>query len=118
MKKTGMILAVLSVVIPVMAGAAEHNKLSTPAPGVVCDAYLCADAQGISDGLTTRYLGEKKGQQLAAQGAFDRTTFTFANGVFCDTKSRTCRKDRYFGEDGKPSGTLDRTTTQLLFDGR
>ncbi|WP_442879969.1 hypothetical protein [Citrobacter sp. ESBL3] len=26
-----------------------------------------------------------------------------------------CRKDRYFGVDGKPSGAIDRTTTQRLF---
>ncbi|WP_049190438.1 YcgJ family protein, partial [Serratia marcescens] len=56
-----------------------------------------------------------KGKQLAAQGDFDRTAFTFANGIYCDTKEKVCRKDRYFGADGKPSGKIDRTTTQLLF---
>ncbi|WP_342168421.1 YcgJ family protein [Serratia nevei] len=45
----------------------EHNSLSTPAPGVVCDSYFCADADGVSDALTTKYLGAKKGKQLAAQ---------------------------------------------------
>lgn len=98
-----------------LAGAAEHNKLRSAAKGVVCDVYVCADATGISDTLTTTYLGAKKGQQLTAQGEFDRTAFTFANGVYCDTKEKVCRKDRYFGADGKPSGAIDRTTTQLLF---
>ncbi|PWI77183.1 hypothetical protein DEO48_25680 [Enterobacter sp. CGMCC 5087] len=98
-----------------LAEAAEHNKLTNPAAGVVCDAYVCADATGISDTLTAKYLGAKKGQQLAAQGEFDRSAFTFANGVYCDTKEKVCRKDRYFGADGKPSGAIDRTTTKLLF---
>lgn len=98
-----------------LAKAASHNKLTNPAVGVVCDAYVCADATGISDSLTTTYLGAKKGKQLAAQGEFDRTAFTFANGVHCDTKEKVCRKDRYFGADGKPSGAIDKTTTELLF---
>jgi len=98
-----------------LAQAAEHNRLTNPAQGVVCDVYVCADATGISDSLTTAYLGAKIGQKLVDQGAFDRTAFTFANGVYCDTKEKVCRKDRYFGADGKPSGSIDRTTTQLLF---
>lgn len=99
----------------VLASAAEHSTLVFPAKGIVCDAYFCADAMGISDALTVKYLGAKKGQQLTAQGEFDRTTFTFANGVYCDTKAHVCRKDRYFGADGKPSGAIDRSTTQGLF---
>lgn len=98
-----------------LAQAAGHNKLHLPTKGVVCDTYFCADATGISDPLTAKYLGTKKGQQLTAQGEFDRTAFTFANGVHCDTKEKVCRKDRYFGADGKPSGAIDKTTTQLLF---
>lgn len=99
----------------VLAGAAEHNPLRSPEKGVVCDAYFCADAMGVSDPLTTKYLGAKKGQQLVSQGEFDRTAFTFANGIYCDTKEKVCRKDRYFGADGKPSGKIDRKTTQWLF---
>lgn len=108
-------LLVVAGALPLMAGAAAQSRLSSPATGVVCDVYLCADAQGVSNGLTAQYLGGKKAQQLAAQGEFDRTAFTFANGVYCDTKEKVCRKDRYFGADGKPSGAIDRTTTQLLF---
>ncbi|WP_309300358.1 YcgJ family protein [Yokenella regensburgei] len=52
---------------------------------------------------------------MAAQGAFDCTAFTFANGVYCDTKEKVCRKDRYFGADGKLSGAIDKKTTALLF---
>lgn len=111
---TALLLAIVGG-IPFLVGAAEHNKLRLPTKGVVCDAYFCADAQGISDALTTKYLGAKEGQQLAAQGNFDRTVFTFANGVYCDIKARVCRKDRYFGADGKPSGNIDSKTTQWLF---
>ncbi|WP_436882727.1 YcgJ family protein [Enterobacter asburiae] len=109
------LLLAIGAGIPFMAGAAEHNKLRLPAKGVVCDAYFCADAAGISDLMTTKYLGAKKGQHLAAQGEFNRTTFTFANGIYCDTKEKVCRKDRYFGADGKPSGKIDSKTTQWLF---
>ncbi|MGQ8702584.1 YcgJ family protein [Serratia marcescens] len=111
---TALVL-VIGAGIPSFAGAAEHHSLRSPAKGVVCDAYFCADATGISDTLTTKYLGQKKSQQLAAQGAFDRTVFTFTNGVYCDTREKMCRKDRYFGADGKPSGKIDRKTTQWLF---
>ncbi|GLH25490.1 hypothetical protein ENT52713_28860 [Enterobacter sp. 200527-13] len=109
------LLLVIGVSMSFLAGAAEHNKLRLPAKGVVCDAYFCADATGISDVLTTKYLGAKKSQQLASQGDFDRTAFTFTNGIYCDTKEKMCRKDRYFGVDGKPSGKIDSKTTQWLF---
>ncbi|EOF4924407.1 YcgJ family protein [Salmonella enterica subsp. enterica serovar Montevideo] len=118
MSKKNVFTALMLVIgsgIPFLAGAAEHNKLRLPTKGVVCDAYFCADATGISDPLTTKYLGKQKGGQLAAQGKFDRTAFTFANGIYCDTKEKVCRKDRYFGADGKPSGKPDSKTTQWLF---
>ncbi|WP_449543717.1 YcgJ family protein [Enterobacter ludwigii] len=116
-KKTAFtaLVLVIGTGFSFLAGAAEHNKLRLPTKGVVCDTYICADATGISDALTTKYLGKQKGAQLAAQGAFDRTAFTFANGIYCDTKEKMCRKDRYFGADGKPSGKIDSKTTQWLF---
>ena len=114
-KKILMLLSIVACCTPALANANKHNTLSNPVPGVVCDTYFCVDASGISDPLTTRYLGEKKGKELIAQGAFDRSTFTFANGVYCDTKEKVCRKDRYFGADGKPSGAIDDTTTRWLF---
>lgn len=110
-----VLLIVANGLLPSLAGATQHIKLRSPAKGVVCDAYICADAAGVSDSLTRKYLGENKEKRLASQGEFDRTSFTFANGVFCDIKEKKCRKDRYFGDDGKPSGVLDNTTTRLLF---
>ncbi len=104
------------VLILASQGAHAATKaLRSPAKGVVCDTYFCANAQGVSTSLTARYLGKKKSAQLDALGAFDRTAFTFANGVYCDTKEKVCRKDRYFGADGKPSGAIDAVTTRQLF---
>lgn len=116
-KKTAFtaLLLVTGTCFSVLAGAAEHNPLRSPAKGVVCDAYFCADATGISDALTTEYLGAKKGRHLVSQGEFDRSAFTFANGIYCDTKEKVCRKDHYFGADDKPSGKIDSKTTQWLF---
>ncbi|MDK1711752.1 YcgJ family protein, partial [Serratia marcescens] len=44
-----MLLFIFAGGAPILAGAAEHHSLSTPASGVVCDNYFCADAAGISD---------------------------------------------------------------------
>ncbi|PEH55776.1 hypothetical protein CRM81_05070 [Yersinia kristensenii] len=90
--------------------------LQSPASGVVCDVYVCADAKGISVELTSQYLGKIRGEQLTSLGDFDYSAFTFANGIFCDTRERLCRKDRYFGPDGKRSGAVDEQYTQLLFE--
>ncbi len=114
-KMITLLIFMLAGSVSGLANAVEHAALNSPAKGVVCDAYFCADATGVSDALTAKYLGTIKGQQLAAQGEFDRTTFTFANGIYCDTKEKVCRKDRYFGADGKPSGKIDSKTTQWLF---
>lgn len=108
-------MLVVALGLASFAGTASGKKLHFPAAGVVCDAYFCADTGGISDRLTTQYLGKKQGQQLAAQGQFDRTEFTFDNGIFCSIKARECRKDRYFGTDGKRSGAIDKGTTDRLF---
>ncbi|WP_439070498.1 YcgJ family protein (plasmid) [Serratia nevei] len=118
LKSKSTLLVLLLGLVSVGVQAAGGKKLRSPASGVVCDAYFCADAEGISNGLTTEYLGAKKSEQLAAQGEFDRTAFTFANGVYCDTKEKVCRKDRSFGADGKPAGAVDATTTKQLFGGR
>ncbi|MGE1590585.1 YcgJ family protein [Serratia marcescens] len=63
------------------------------------------------------YLGKRKGVQLDAQGAFDRSAFTFANGIYCDTKEKVCHKECYFGAEGKPSRAIDVVTSGQLFGG-
>lgn len=97
------------------ANATSNHNVISPVQGVFCDMYFCADSSGVSDALTIRYLGKEKGKQLVTQGKFNRSAFTFANGVYCDVKARVCRKDRYFGDDGQPSGEIDITMTNGLF---
>lgn len=109
------IMLVAALGLASFADFASDHKLRFPTAGVVCDAYFCADVAGISDRLTIRYLGENNGRQLAARGRFDRTEFTFDNGIFCSVRARECRKDRYFGIDGKRSGAIDQITTDWLF---
>ncbi|EOT1929366.1 YcgJ family protein [Serratia marcescens] len=114
-QKINILLLAASLGLASFVGKASEHTLHFPAAGVVCDAYFCADNAGVSDKLTIRYLGEKKGRQLVAQGRFDRTAFTFDNGIFCSVRARECRKDRYFDADGKHSATLDQVTTDWLF---
>ena len=113
----------LLVVIALSLGALSANVMAnttkssprSPTDGVVCDVYFCANDKGVSAELTTRYLGKKKGKRLTAQANFDHSAFTFSNGVFCDSTERLCRKDRYFGVDGKRSGKVDEHYTELLY---
>ncbi|MEQ4958848.1 YcgJ family protein [Enterobacter hormaechei] len=112
--KRKLMLLFLSL-LPVMAGAMVIPALTSPAKGVVCDIYFCADAGGISQALTDKWLGPETGARLRGQGEFDHRSFTFANGVHCDAGERVCRSSRYFGPDGRPSGTVDDASTQLLF---
>ncbi len=110
-----VIVAVVLGLASLGGHASSSKKLQTPVQGVVCDVYFCADASGVSTTLTEKYLGKKQGDKLMAQGEFDRTVFTFANGVNCDTHARVCRKDRYRGGDGQPTGAVDPLTTLQLF---
>jgi hypothetical protein len=95
--------------------AGDRNALRSPAPGVLCDRYLCADEKGVSQGLTKKYLGERAATRLFSQGEFDVKQFTFSNGVFCDVTDRLCRENRYFGTDGKRSGAVSKKYTAILF---
>lgn len=95
--------------------AGKHTTPRSPELGVLCDRYVCANNNGLSRELTERYLGKKSAAKLVSQEGFDPTEFTFANGIFCDVKERLCRKDRYFGTDGKRSGVVTKKYTELLF---
>lgn len=109
-----MVLSVGALSADAVGNTMKNNPRS-PTAGVVCDVYFCANDKGVSAELTTRYLGKKKGVRLTAQGDFDHSAFTFSNGVFCDSTERLCRKDRYFGVDGKRSGKVDEHYTELLY---
>ena len=98
------------------AQAKQNSSLKSPASGVLCDRYVCANGtDGISRPLTEKYLGKKVASKLSSQGDFDPTEFTFANGIFCDVKERLCREDRYYGEGGKRTGAVSKKYTELLF---
>ncbi|QPR27274.1 hypothetical protein I6G97_12625 [Edwardsiella hoshinae] len=92
-----------------------NAALRSPQAGVLCDRYFCADAKGVSRSLTVRYLGLRAAQRVFSPGAFDHTAFTFANGIFCDTRARLCWEDRYYGSDGKHSAAISARYTALLF---
>ncbi|WP_095147821.1 YcgJ family protein [Pseudomonas sp. Irchel s3a18] len=110
----------LSLLLAAGVMPAAHAKQpaanQSPAPGVLCDRYVCADDKGISHELTEKYLGKKAAANtLFAMPDVDLTEFTFANGIFCDVKERLCREDRYYGANGERSGAISRKYTQLLF---
>ncbi|RAY79762.1 hypothetical protein DP190_21130 [Enterobacter cloacae] len=109
----------LSIIVSLPVQAAQNNNLRSPEPGVLCDRHVCASgSEGISRVLTEKYLGKKVAARRFSQGDFDRTEFTFSNGIFCDTKEKLCRGDRYYGVDGKRSGTVSDKYTTLLFGPR
>ncbi|MEJ2116657.1 MAG: YcgJ family protein [Alphaproteobacteria bacterium] len=93
----------------------RSDELRSPEARVLCDRYICSNDKGISRALTKKYLGKKAAIKVFSQGNFDRTEFTFANGIFCDVKERLCRENRYFGLDGKRSGAISEKYTNLLF---
>ncbi|TXE27111.1 hypothetical protein FOT62_22590 [Serratia marcescens] len=109
------LIIVLLVVLSPSTFAKPAPALKNPTQGVLCDQYFCANRNGISDSLTLTYLGEKRAKALASQGAFDKSAFTFSNGVFCDVKEKLCHVDRYFS-DGKRSPVAEKET-RLLFSG-
>jgi len=114
------LLLIAGFVLPVYSTYASKltTELRLPAVGVLCDRYICVNHAGVSHALTKKYLGKKVANKLLAeisqvQGHFDRTKFTFANGIFCDTKKRLCYKNRYY-VNGKHSPVSMRYT-RLLF---
>lgn len=73
------------------------SPVSWPEPGVVCDrvAGFCADAWGMSETLTARYLGER--QALAVRDRRDQggsmSVLHLSAGIHCDTDLRQCWQD-------------------------
>jgi hypothetical protein len=116
----GRTLAFLVLAWPMVAIVAHADSpratVYSPVAGVLCDRYICADEKGISRELIERYLGKKAAGKAFSQGDFDRTKFTFANGIFCDVKERLCRKDRYYDAKGQRSAVSEKYT-RLLFGG-
>ncbi len=94
--------------------ATAQTSVFFPSPGVICDrkSPLCADATGISMGLTQRYLGDaaqgKLQQSLGDGRDVDMGSYTLSNGVSCDSKAKACYTDRFKTQ-------LDFETTKRLF---
>ncbi|CAE6864790.1 hypothetical protein R75465_07882 [Paraburkholderia aspalathi] len=109
-------LAILLAVGVMPAHAEQGATLQSPASGVLCDRYLCANDKGVSRELTKRYLGTKAAaNKLFTTSDTDLTEFTFANGIFCDVKERLCREDRYYGANGQRNGAVSNKYTKTLF---
>nr|WP_228146174.1 YcgJ family protein [Acinetobacter sp. ANC 4648] len=88
--------------------------LKNPEKKVLCDKYICANSEGVSKELTIKYLGQKQADRIFSQGEFDKTQFTFENGIFCDTNTKTCHVDRYYNERGKHSAIAPKYTSALF----
>ncbi|CAI1965990.1 YcgJ family protein [Serratia marcescens] len=94
--------------------ATDATSVFFPSSGVICDrkSSLCADASGISLGLTLSYLGQAaqdKLQQTLGDGTgVDMGTYTLSNGVYCDSQAKACYSDRFKTQ-------LDFQTTKRLF---
>ena len=84
------------------SGSTLHSSSSVYSPdlGIICDkkSGFCADSEGISLGYTKDYLGEEQMNRwlkhLSKKG-FDKTRFTFSNGIYCDTPAKKCYTNKY-----------------------
>lgn len=108
-------VAVLLAVSFIPAQAKPLARVRSPAPGVLCDRYICANDKGISRELTEKYLGKKAAAKTFTWPDINLTEFTFANGIFCDVKERLCRENRYYDANGQRAGAVSRKYTTLLF---
>lgn len=112
------ILLLLSVVLFFYSAftlAISSKLLISPEPNVLCDRYICVDSiVGVSVSLTEKYLGKKQANRLLSQGSFDKTAFTFDNGIFCDIKDRKCYVNRYFNGKGQRSKVCQQYTEKLF----
>jgi hypothetical protein len=109
-------LALLLIVGVMPAHAKQRATIQSPASGVLCDRYVCANDKGISRELTEKYLGkEAAANEVFTSSDIDLTEFTFANGIFCDVKERLCREDRYYGANGQRTGAVSKKYTNALF---
>lgn len=107
----------LCVTTPLAIGQTLKGEVYAPYPGVICDrkAQFCADAQGISLGLTREYLGAKAEEVMLGRirdaggpAQYDLTWFGFSNGVDCKTRQQVCHVSKH-------SDKVDAAHTRALF---
>jgi hypothetical protein len=115
--KRPLIVILLSLATPWALSATLKGAVFSPEPGVICDrkAQFCADAQGISLGLTRAHLGPQAEETMLARireaggpANYDLTWFGLSNGVDCKTRDKVCHT-------GKHSGKVDAAHTRALF---
>lgn len=93
----------LALLVLLLAHAAQAAGPVTFKPGTLCDRQsgFCADAQGVSLGITELELGPRAARRLQDQinevgiENFDPTTFTMSGGLHCDTRLRQCFTNRH-----------------------
>lgn len=111
------LLVLLLAALPAAASQRLGGEVYTPTSGVVCDrkAQFCADAQGISLGLTREYLGAKAEDVMLGRirdaggpAGYDLTWFAFSNGVDCKTRQQVCYVSKH-------SDQVDTGHTRALF---
>lgn len=111
---TGMF--VLIACQPTVTNAATLDKnVYSPQKGVLCDkkVTLCADAYGLSAGITELYFGKKAAAPTIKKltSISDKSVFTFSNGLHCKTGKKECYVDKY-------SSQVDKASTVALFGGK
>ena len=114
MFKKKMLLSMMFFVAvnPVAYAASLDKVVYSPDKGVICDkkAAMCADAYGLSVGLTESFLGRKAGSDAAKKLAniSDKGVFTLSNGLHCKVNKKACYSDKY-------SNQIDKLSTSALF---
>lgn len=107
-------ISLLIALIAVPAQAERKSAVRLAEPGVLCDRYVCANKKGLSRVLTEKHNGMRTAMNAFADKDMDTSEFTFANGIFCDAKEKSCRRDRYYGPNGQRSA-VSVEYTELLF---
>ncbi|NKQ41295.1 MAG: hypothetical protein HF962_06970 [Sulfurovum sp.] len=96
------------------ATMASASSVYSPDKGIICDkkAHFCVDSYGISLAYTKEYLGQKALDRFNKvtdnQKDMDLTSFTFSNGLDCDTKKKICKKSKW-------DDNADKHWTNILF---
>ncbi|KFD24879.1 YcgJ family protein [Yokenella regensburgei] len=110
-------LLVMAVLLGASTSALAADVYS-PAGGVVCDkkAGYCVDDEGISMGMTSKYLGEqaynKLDKTLGNGTDINLGEYTLSNGVHCNSEAKQCYKDRFYP---RTPDKKEKTLTQQIF---
>lgn len=111
-KKLLTSMVIFATVNPMVYAATLDKVVYSPGKGVICDkkVAICADAYGLSVGLTESFLGRKAGIDATKKlsNVSDKSVFTLSNGLHCNVNKNACYIDKY-------SNKIDRLSTSALF---